>query len=98
MLAVITRMIITYLSRSYHTRNGRKAKMSQSLKVVINHALFLASDPTPHRDLTTRELNLTQLEECVMEHLQISDEEFEDRDLSYEIWRELDKRGMLPEV
>jgi len=70
--------------------------MSQvQLSKILRKAEWIASDPTDCRDLRTGELNLTLVEEEVQNHFDISDDEWNSRDLSYEIWKRLNERAMI---
>lgn len=62
-----------------------------SRKQVLSYALTAADD---NRD-TLGNIDLTFLEEDVMIHFEIQEGKWEEYDFSYEIFRFLEKRGML---
>jgi hypothetical protein len=48
-----------------------------------------------HRDRFTGEVDLTGIEEEVMDHFKLSDQYVDDHDISFEIWQYLDGKGDL---
>ena len=60
-------------------------------KEIITYALESADD---NRD-NLGDVSLTGVEEDVLVHFGLSDEEFEDRDLSFLIWKVFASRGWL---
>jgi hypothetical protein len=69
------------------------AKRTALENKAINAALRLMDDSRDDRGV----LNLTQLDENVMDDLDLDDEAYEDADLSFAIFTYLAQRGLLPD-
>lgn len=62
-----------------------------SVTTMVRRAVVIAAEILE----AGRELSLTALEEEVMDEFSVSDQDWEDLDMSFRIWESLDKKRML---
>lgn len=62
-----------------------------STQKIIRYAVSICED---HRD-DCGEVNLTHLEEDVIAHFNLDDDQFEDNDISFLIFKELERQKLL---
>lgn len=59
--------------------------------------LYALATYTDHKD-NLGDINLTALEEDIQAKFMLSDEDMEDLDLSFYVWKLLEDKGLLPDI